>query len=119
MVGSANGRSIKASRNHFPGNLTRTSTQAMATPMTALIAATESDSHKESRMALIAAGWVMSCQKVPNPVVSVASRMNPQSLTIIQIIPYPNQLIYYRIFQIRLTPIQQSVLLYQKEPGLF
>src|SRR5665213_2442082 len=50
---SENGRSMKASKNHFPGNLSRTNTQAMATPMTALIAATESESHKDSRIALI------------------------------------------------------------------
>jgi len=36
--------------------------------MTALIAATESESQRDSRIALIAAGWVMSFQNVAKPV---------------------------------------------------
>ncbi|HEY5438757.1 MAG TPA: hypothetical protein VIJ99_07640 [Acidimicrobiales bacterium] len=55
---------MKASTNHLPGKLSRTSTQAIATPMTALIAATESESHSESRMALSAPGAVIAVQNV-------------------------------------------------------
>ena len=58
---------MKASTNHLPWKVSRTSTHAMATPMMALIAATESESQSESRMALIAAGCVTSVQKVPKP----------------------------------------------------
>ena len=54
---------MKASMIHLPGNLSRTSTHAIATPITALIAATLSESHRERRIALIAAGWVMRARR--------------------------------------------------------
>src|SRR5881396_1087046 len=41
-VGSANGRSIRALMKRLPGNWSRTSTQAISVPKTALIAATRS-----------------------------------------------------------------------------
>ena len=71
MVGSANGKSIKASTNHLPGKLSRTSTHAIATPMTALMAATESESHSESRIALIAPGAVIAAQNVWKPALTL------------------------------------------------
>ena len=40
IVGSANGRSISALTTRLPGKSSRTSTQAMSVPMTALTTAT-------------------------------------------------------------------------------
>ncbi len=67
MVGSAKGRSMEASSSPLPKNLSRTSTQAIATPMTALIAATASESHSERKIASSAPEAVMASQNVRTP----------------------------------------------------
>ncbi len=51
----------------LPGNSSRTSTQAMTRPATALKTATISEAIRVSLRAATASGWVTCCQKVPNP----------------------------------------------------
>ena len=67
IVGSANGRSITALTNPLPGNSSRTSTHAIAVPVTAWIAATIADAASVSFSAASASGEVTTCQKTCRP----------------------------------------------------
>src|SRR5215212_1717243 len=67
MVGSANGRSIRELTKFLPGNSSRTSTQAIRTPMTASIAATTIETIKVKRMAASACLLVMASTNSETP----------------------------------------------------
>ena len=67
IVGSANGRSISELMIRLPGNSSRTITQAMIVPKTALIATTIADAPRVSFSAAIACGVVTSSQNEDSP----------------------------------------------------
>src|SRR5918994_4960199 len=67
IVGSANGRSIRPLTIRLPGNSSRTSTQAISVPITALIAATISETTSVSRIAACAWAFVTASQNSPTP----------------------------------------------------
>jgi hypothetical protein len=67
IVGRANGRSIRAPTTALPGNWSRTSTQAIVVPTTALTATTTSATVKVRRRAASACGVVAECQKAAQP----------------------------------------------------
>jgi hypothetical protein len=67
MVGSANGMSISTSTNRMPGKRSRTSTQAIAVPMTALTAVTPSELSSVNRMAASDSGRLSADQKPDHP----------------------------------------------------
>ena len=67
MVGRANGRSIRALTAPLPRKSSRTSTQAIRTPATALIAATTSETTSVSLSAETAWGLVIASQKPEMP----------------------------------------------------
>ncbi len=67
MVGRANGRSMKASTTRLPTKRSRTMTQAMSVPMTALMPATMSDATTVSSRAARASGVVTASQKPDQP----------------------------------------------------
>src|SRR3954452_20126915 len=67
MVGSANGRSISAFTMRRPRKRSRTSTQAMAVPASALIAATTSETPSVSFSAAAASRLVTAVQNESNP----------------------------------------------------
>jgi hypothetical protein len=67
MVGSANGRSITALSNAFPQNESRTSTQAITVPTTALIATTATDKPRVTLSEATACGLVTASQNASQP----------------------------------------------------
>src|SRR3954454_3379775 len=67
IVGSANGRSMTALTNSLPRNLSRTSTQAIAVPVTAFTTETTTAQPSVSFSAAIDCGFVTSLQNVPQP----------------------------------------------------
>ena len=67
IVGSANGRSMTALTMLLPGNESRTSTQAISVPLTALIATTISEMANVSFRAATASGRVTAFQKLAQP----------------------------------------------------
>ena len=67
IVGSANGRSIRALTKRFPGNSSRTSTHAMSVPNTTLITTTISEAISVSFSAATACGVVTASQKLSRP----------------------------------------------------
>src|SRR5215217_8957716 len=67
MVGRAKGRSMRALTTRWPGNRSRTRTQAMTVPMTTLPAATRAATAKLRRRAARAWGWVAASQKAAQP----------------------------------------------------
>src|SRR5215217_5155296 len=67
MVGRAKGRSMRALTTRWPGNRSRTRTQAMTVPMTTLPAATRAATAKLRRSAARAWGWVAASQKAAQP----------------------------------------------------
>ncbi len=70
MVGRANGRSISALTTRFPGKSSRTSTQAMRVPITALINATTIETITVMRRVASAPGVVTA---VTNPAIPSAN----------------------------------------------
>ena len=67
IVGSANGRSMSVFTRRLPGNSSRTSVQASAVPVTALIATTPPESSNVSSSAARASGFHATCQKWCQP----------------------------------------------------
>ena len=67
IVGSANGRSIRPLTSDLPRNSSRTSTQAISTPITASIAATTTEMISVKRIAAIACGLVIASQNSSTP----------------------------------------------------
>src|SRR3954453_3543436 len=67
IVGSAKGRSMSALMTLLPRKRSRTRTQAMSVPATALIAATTSDAPSVSSSAARAGRLVAACQKAARP----------------------------------------------------
>ena len=67
IVGSANGRSISELTIPLPRNSSRTRTQAISVPVTALIAATTAEAISDSFSAATACSLVTAVQKVSNP----------------------------------------------------
>ncbi len=67
MVGRAKGRSMRASTTRLPTKRSRTITQAMSVPMTALTAATMSDATTVSSRADRASGVVTAVQNPDQP----------------------------------------------------
>ncbi len=67
IVGSANGRSISPLTIRLPGNSSRTSTQAISVPITALMAATTSETISVRRIAACACGVVTASQNAATP----------------------------------------------------
>ena len=67
IVGSANGRSISELTIRLPGNSSRTRTQAMIVPATALIATTIAEAIRVSFSAATACGAVTSSQNEASP----------------------------------------------------
>src|SRR5215218_10018918 len=67
IVGSANGRSISPLTNALPRNSSRTSTQAISTPITASMAATTIETINVNRIAATAWGLVTASQNSPIP----------------------------------------------------
>ena len=67
IVGSANGMSITTLRTPRPGNLSRTSTQAITVPITAFSSATPKATPTVSPMALSVWGAVSAAQKASGP----------------------------------------------------
>ena len=68
IVGSANGRSMSALTKRLPRNSSRTSTQAMTVPITALIAATDrGDQQGEPERRPGLPGPVTASQNPPRP----------------------------------------------------
>src|SRR5829696_3494052 len=67
IVGSANGRSMRPLTSALPGNSSRTSTQAISTPMTASMAATTTEISTVRRMAAIAWRLVIASQNSAAP----------------------------------------------------
>src|SRR4051794_24729088 len=67
IVGSANGRSISAFTAPFPRKSSRTRTQAISVPVTALIATTISDTMSVSLNAATACGPLTTSQNSPSP----------------------------------------------------
>ena len=66
-MGSANGRSMRVSSSVRPGSLSRTSTHAIAVPITMLIAATSSDETMVSFRVDAASGVVIAWKKPLSP----------------------------------------------------
>src|ERR1700761_88314 len=74
IVGSANGRSIKASTKPLPGKESRTSTQAITTPNTVFTTATTADTATVNNSAERAAGESTACQnRIGPPVDALAT----------------------------------------------
>src|SRR4051812_25771717 len=67
IVGSANGMSMITSITRWPGNRSRTSTQAMSVPTAAFTTVTSSEAPTVRRIVDSASALVMSSQKVPTP----------------------------------------------------
>src|SRR3954466_7780397 len=67
MVGSANGRAVIAFTALFPRKSSRTRTQAISVPVTALIATTISDTMSVSLNAATACGPLTTSQNSPSP----------------------------------------------------
>src|SRR4029450_6704146 len=67
IVGRAKGRSMRPLTTRWPGNRSRTRTQAMTVPMTALPAATSAAAAKVRRSAARAWGWVAAAQEGAQP----------------------------------------------------
>src|SRR6266542_4067068 len=67
MVGRANGRSIAVFTMPFPQKVSRTSTHAMSVPVTALIAATTSETASVSSSAATPSGAEIASQNEPSP----------------------------------------------------
>ena len=67
IVGSANGRSISEFTTFLPGKSSRTSTQAISVPATALIAATATAAMSVTRSASSAIGFVTASQNPDQP----------------------------------------------------
>src|SRR6266545_2575437 len=67
IVGRAKGRSMSELTNPLPGKLSRTSTQAIVVPITALIATTISEAISVSFRAAMASGLVIAVQNAPIP----------------------------------------------------
>src|SRR5215217_403666 len=70
MVGSANGKSIIELTMLLPGNSSRTSTQAISVPNTALISTTTSEAISVSFSAATACGLLIALQKLSVPLSS-------------------------------------------------
>src|SRR5690242_9990754 len=86
IVGSANGRSMRALTMRLPGNSSRTRTQAMRVPITALTTATMAATRTVTRNEASATGAVTACQKPPTPspsevTVSAASGRSTSTLS--------------------------------------
>ena len=69
IVGSAKGRSMSALTKRLPGKSSRTSTQAMSVPMTALMQRDDGRHDQGHRRAASATGAVTASQKPAEPVV--------------------------------------------------
>src|SRR5215216_1192566 len=67
IVGRAKGRSTRALTTRWPGNRSRTRTQAIRVPITTFPAATSSETAKVRRRAARAWGWVAAAQKEAAP----------------------------------------------------
>src|SRR4029453_9496571 len=67
MVGSANGRSMRAPKTRLPGNSSRTSTQAIRVPTPTLTTTTTRATANVSRSAARACGVVAACQNGAAP----------------------------------------------------
>ena len=67
IVGSAKGRSISALTMRLPGNSSRTSTQAISVPNSALIETTIAETISVSFSAATASGLETDCQKAEGP----------------------------------------------------
>jgi hypothetical protein len=67
IVGSANGRSISEFTTPLPGNSSRTRTQAIRVPVTALMTTTISDVISVSRRAAMDCSFVTAFQKPSQP----------------------------------------------------
>ena len=95
IVGSANGRSMSAPTIRLPGNSSRTSTQAMAVPITTLITATIAETTTVTRSAASAPGAVTASQKPAQPfsndvTVSAANGRSTMTLSQRPAIPMPS-----------------------------
>src|SRR5579864_6067190 len=67
MVGSANGKSMRALSADWPGKLSLTSVQAIKVPKTTLISATRTEQTRLNSSAASAPGTVTVCQKPAGP----------------------------------------------------
>ena len=74
IVGSANGRSMRALTTRLPGKSSRTRTQAMSVPMTALTRATTTAATSVTRSDASATGAVTASQKPRQPLLEGGRR---------------------------------------------